>query len=64
MEKAGIESETLESQLRERQVELEASKREIEMLRTEKDFLEKRVSEVIVLNAYFGTINVTGFLAF
>ncbi|GLU08559.1 hypothetical protein SLE2022_254650 [Rubroshorea leprosula] len=46
-QKARIESETLESQLRERQVELESSKKEIEMHRTEKDFLEKRVSELL-----------------
>ncbi|XWS27642.1 hypothetical protein CRYUN_Cryun26dG0135800 [Craigia yunnanensis] len=46
-QKNRIESETLENQLMERQIELEASKKEIEMHRTERDLLGKRVSELL-----------------
>ncbi|EOY14280.1 Nucleoprotein TPR, putative isoform 1 [Theobroma cacao] len=46
-QKNRIESETLESQLMKRQIELEASKKEIEIYRTERDCLEKRVSELL-----------------
>ncbi|XWS16718.1 hypothetical protein CRYUN_Cryun33cG0001800 [Craigia yunnanensis] len=46
-QKNRIESETLESQLMERQIELEASKKDIEMHRTERDLLGKRVSELL-----------------
>lgn len=41
-----IESEALESQLMERQFEVETSKKEIEKHLTEREILEKRVSEV------------------
>ncbi|MBA0823193.1 hypothetical protein Goarm_019940 [Gossypium armourianum] len=42
-----IESEALESQLMERQFEVEASKKEIEKHLTEREILEKRVSELL-----------------
>ncbi|KAK8648810.1 hypothetical protein V6N13_129553 [Hibiscus sabdariffa] len=45
--KSKIESEARESQLIERQFELEASKREIEKHQTEREILEKRVSELL-----------------
>ncbi|XP_022717640.1 nuclear-pore anchor [Durio zibethinus] len=46
-QKNRTESETLDSQLMERHIELEASKKEIEMHLTERDLLEKRVSELL-----------------
>ncbi|XP_021299554.1 nuclear-pore anchor isoform X2 [Herrania umbratica] len=46
-QKIRIESETLESELMKRQIEVEASKKEIEIYRTGRDLLEKRVSELL-----------------
>ncbi|XVE99034.1 hypothetical protein REPUB_Repub03eG0161700 [Reevesia pubescens] len=46
-QKHRIESETLENKLVERQIQLEAYKKEIEMHWTERDLLEKRVSELL-----------------
>jgi nucleoprotein TPR len=43
------QSDKLESLLRERQIEVEACKKEIEMDKVEKDHLEKRMSEVLQL---------------
>lgn len=42
-----MEFETLENLVREKQIEIESCKKEIEMQRIEKEQLEKRVSEVI-----------------
>ncbi|XP_050233770.1 nuclear-pore anchor [Mercurialis annua] len=47
VQKARAEYDSLESLLREREVEIEASKKKIEMERMEKDHLEKRLSEVL-----------------
>ncbi|KAL6283070.1 hypothetical protein ACE6H2_013999 [Prunus campanulata] len=46
-QKANIEIQNLERLLRERQIELEACRKELEMLKTEKDHLEKRVHELL-----------------
>lgn len=46
-QKARIETENLEVLLRESQTEVETCKKEIEMQRTEKDQLEKRVGELL-----------------
>lgn len=46
VQKARVESDRLESLLREGQIEIEACKKKIEMERMEKDHLEKRISEV------------------
>lgn len=46
-QKARTETENLESLLRERQIEVEACKKEIEMQKVERDNLETRVCEVI-----------------
>lgn len=46
-QKANIETQNLERLLRERQIELEACRKELEMLKTEKDQLEKRVHELL-----------------
>ncbi|OMO78493.1 Tetratricopeptide, MLP1/MLP2-like protein [Corchorus capsularis] len=46
-QKNRIEYEIVEHQLMERKIELEASKKEIEIHRTERDLLEKRVSELL-----------------
>jgi len=45
-QKSSVETEKLESLLREREIEVEACKKEIEMQKVEKDRLEKRVCEV------------------
>ncbi|XAR59903.1 hypothetical protein NMG60_11015913 [Bertholletia excelsa] len=45
--KARIENEQLETLLRERQIEVEACKKEIEMKNMEKQYLEKRVDELL-----------------
>jgi len=46
-QKARTETENLESLLRERQIEVEACKKEIEMQKVERDNLETRFGEVI-----------------
>ncbi|XP_059455352.1 nuclear-pore anchor isoform X2 [Corylus avellana] len=46
-QKARVETEKLESLLSERQIEVEACKKEIEMQKIEKDHLEKRVCELL-----------------
>lgn len=48
-QKANIETQNLERLLRERQIELEACRKELEVLKTEKDHLEKKVHEVLIL---------------
>ena len=45
--KANVQTENLERLLKERQIELEAYKKEIEMQKLEKENLEKKVSEVL-----------------
>ncbi|OAY26505.1 nuclear-pore anchor [Manihot esculenta] len=47
VQKARSQSDNLESLLREKQIEIEACKKEIEMERMQKDHLEKRVSELL-----------------
>lgn len=68
-QKARVETEKLEILLRERQIEVEACKKEIEMQKVEKDHLEKRVCEVLhVGTAYLGHythyINILTFIFF
>ncbi|ONI11781.1 hypothetical protein PRUPE_4G125000 [Prunus persica] len=46
-QKANIETQNLERLLRERQIELEACRKELEVLKTEKDHLEKKVHELL-----------------
>jgi nucleoprotein TPR len=46
-QKARAETESLESLLRERQIEVETCKKEIEMQKVERDNLETRICEVI-----------------
>lgn len=46
-------TENIESLLREREIEVEACKKEIEMHKLEKDNLEKRVSEVLHVGNVF-----------
>lgn len=53
VQKARSQSDNLESLLREKQIEIEACKKEIEMERMQKDHVEKRVSEVIAYESYF-----------
>jgi hypothetical protein len=48
-EKARAEKENLENLLREREVELEGHKKEIETLKMEKEHLNHKVSEVLLL---------------
>ncbi|KAF5728140.1 hypothetical protein HS088_TW21G00283 [Tripterygium wilfordii] len=46
-QKAKVDYENLESLLREKQIEVDACKKEIDMLKMEKDHLEKRVCELL-----------------
>lgn len=61
-QKANIETQNLERLLRERQIELEACRKEIEMLKTEKDHLEKRVHEVLILELLALALYITDIL--
>jgi nucleoprotein TPR len=52
-QKASVERHNLERLLRDRQIEVEACKKEIEMQKMEKDHLEKRLGEVLMLEQLF-----------
>lgn len=55
-QKARADCDSLENQLRNKQIEVEAYEKEIELQRTEKEHLEKRASEVLcLLVAFCGT---------